>query len=159
MHRFCRYQGFTLVELVMVIAITAVLSFVAVPKFFNNSSFQERAFYDDVLSALRYAQKLAVATNCNIQVVIASNQYSVKRPGASDRSLCKSVSASDYTIAVLQPGTGAAYTGSQTGLGLTTTTLYFSALGTASSSAVITVGASKTITVVKDTGFVYASAF
>lgn len=152
------HHGFTLIELVMVIVIVSILSATALPKFFDTSVFQERAFYDDTLSALRYAQKLAVATNCNVQVVIAGNQFSLKRPGAANRSQCHSTSSADFTTTVVHPGTGVAYTGSQAGVALTSTTIYFNALGMATSDVVISIGTNKTITVVKETGFVYASA-
>ncbi|MEQ1531117.1 MAG: hypothetical protein ABL925_17515, partial [Methylococcales bacterium] len=87
-----------------------------------------------------------------------ATQFALYRPGATDRSQCQSTTAAHFTRIVPHPSTGAAYTGSQSGITLTSTTLYFTALGTASANAVITVGAGKTITVVKDTGFVYASA-
>lgn len=150
-------RGFTLVELVMVIVMLAVVSATALPRFFDFSFFQQRGFFDDTLNALRYAQKLAVASGCNVQFRIAGDQFSLQRPAASDRSLCASTTASDFTQAVPRPGSGeASYQGSQAGVSLADTTLYFNAKGTASSDATITLG-SRQITVVRDTGFIYDS--
>lgn len=61
-------SGFTIVELTIVLVIIAIMAAVALPKFFNMLSFTGRFFYDDVLSSVRYAQKYAVATGCNIEV-------------------------------------------------------------------------------------------
>lgn len=139
----------------MVIVVLGILSANLAPKFFNFSTFQQRGFFDDTLGAIRYAQKLAVATGCNVQVTIAANQYQLKRPGASDRSRCSSTTAGDYTLAVPRPGTGdASYIGSQSGVTLSDATIYFTAKGLASANALITVG-SRGISVVQDTGFVY----
>jgi MSHA pilin protein MshC len=81
----------------------------------------------------------------------------LKRPGASDRSLCSSSTASDFTQVVSRPGSGeSSYQGSQSGVSISNTTLYFNAQGTASTNATITL-ANRQITVVRNTGFVYDS--
>lgn len=150
-------KGFTLIELALIIVILGILASSALPKFFELSGYQQRGFFDDTLNAIRYAQKLAVATGCNVQFSIASNQYTLKRPGASDRSLCSSSTASDFTQVVSRPGSGeSSYQGSQSGVSISNTTLYFNAQGTASANATITL-ANRQITVVRNTGFVYDS--
>lgn len=141
----------------MVIVVLGILAVSAMPKFFNISIFQQRGFFDDTLNAISYAQKLAVATSCNVQVSIAANQFELKRPSAADRSLCRSTSDSDFTSAVMRPGSGESnYQGSLSGISLTDTTLYFYAKGDASADANINVG-SRRITIVGSTGFVYDS--
>jgi len=152
-----RQRGFTLIELIMVIVVLGILAISAIPKFFDVSIFQQRGFFDDTLNAIRYAQKLAVATACNVQVNIASDQFELKRPEATDRSLCRSTSSDDFTQTVMRPGSGeSSYQGSLSGVSLSTTTLSFSAKGSASGDAAINVG-SRQITVVGTTGFVYDS--
>lgn len=54
-------NGFTLVELVGVLTIIGVLAVVAIPRFFDRSTFESRAFSDEVTAFLRYAQKAAIA--------------------------------------------------------------------------------------------------
>lgn len=68
------YKGFTLVELVMTLLLISIVSVTILPRFFATSPFEKRAMVDDVTNALRYAQKLAVATNCQTQFQ-ASNAY------------------------------------------------------------------------------------
>ncbi|MDD2759885.1 MAG: prepilin-type N-terminal cleavage/methylation domain-containing protein [Methylomonas sp.] len=151
-------RGFTLVELVMTLVILGILSATAMPRFFDFSAFRQRAFFDDTLAAVRYAQKLAVATGCNVQFSIAADRFRLMRPGATDRSQCASTAAADFTLDVARPGSGeAVYQGSQTGIAVDSATVYFTAKGLASADLDIAVG-DRRISIVKDTGFVYDSS-
>jgi len=141
--------GFTVIELVMVIALLGTLSATAMPKFFNKNSYSERTLLDDALNAARYAQKLAVATGCPVQLSISSNQYTLSRS-----TLCAN---STYTLAVPHPSSGASdFTGSETSINLTASTspIIFDALGAASADTTISV-ANKCFKIVADTGYIY----
>jgi MSHA pilin protein MshC len=149
-------KGFTVIELVMVIVLLGILSATALPKFFDFSGFQQQAFFDNTLSAVRYAQKLAVASGCKLQVSVSANTYALNSP--ANRSQCAS-SSPVFSTAVRNPGTGdASFTKSETGVTLTSSpaSFTFDALGRASADVLITVGGSKSIAVVRDTGFVYS---
>ncbi|MDP2179503.1 type II secretion system protein [Methylicorpusculum sp.] len=150
--------GFTLVELIMTLVIMSILSLNVIPRFFQLNEYQEKAFFDDTLGAVRYAQKLAIATACNVQVSIVNNQYALHRPDAGDRSQCRSTDSSHFTQTVFHPGSsGQSYTGSQPGMNVSDTVIYFDALGQASNSVEIKLGRKK-MTIVSDTGFVYDSS-
>ena len=72
-------KGFTLIELVVIILLLGVLAAVALPKFFNLSDYRTRVVYDEVAGAVRYAQKLAVASGCEVQVNISGNSYALQQ--------------------------------------------------------------------------------
>jgi MSHA pilin protein MshC len=72
-------NGFTLIELVTTLVIVGILSVVALPRFFDDQAFGERGYVDEVASALRYARKIAVATECEVSVTLTANSYSASQ--------------------------------------------------------------------------------
>jgi len=122
--------GFTLTEIVLALVILGALATMAAPRFFEQSGFDERLFRDDALAALRYAQKLAVATGCQVQVSVASDAYTLVQ-----RSACDSGS---FDRAVAHPGTGAASYTNQAPSGVSFSSdvspIVFDALGRARTS-------------------------
>jgi MSHA pilin protein MshC len=86
-------SGYTIVELVAVIVILAILAAIAGPKFFGTKVFSERGYADEVASAMRYAQKVAVASGCNVQLTITAAGYSAAQQAALGNT-CNSASAS-----------------------------------------------------------------
>ncbi|MDH3645801.1 MAG: prepilin-type N-terminal cleavage/methylation domain-containing protein [Gammaproteobacteria bacterium] len=69
--------GFSLVELVVVMVVIGLLAVVAVPRFFGNTVFEERAYRDEVISALRYARNLAVGSGCPARATLNAASYSL----------------------------------------------------------------------------------
>lgn len=56
-----RGRGFTMVEIVITIAILGLLAAVIGPRFVGRDAFASRGFYDEAQSVVRYAQKTAIA--------------------------------------------------------------------------------------------------
>lgn len=67
--------GFTMVELIACIVIIAILGAVTAPSFFDNQTFAARGFADEVANSLRYAQRVAIASNCGVRVTINAAGY------------------------------------------------------------------------------------
>lgn len=91
--------GFTLVELVVVIALTGVMVAVAVPKFANGDIFETRGDAGLLSSTLRYAQKTAIAQRRNVYVIL-------NNAVPDTVSLCFDTACNQ---AVINPETTAAY--------------------------------------------------
>ena len=144
-----------MVELVIVIVIMGIFASIAAPRFFERNVFDERGYYEDTLAALRYAQKLAVATGCQVQVTITASAYTLKQRVTT-------CTTGAFSRDVFNPGNpGTAYTKTApSGVTLSpATTLIFNGLGQVSgvTTPITLTGTADTrsITVVSETGFVY----
>ncbi len=148
-------KAFTLIELVVTLIIVGLLAAVAVPRFFDLQPFATRGFSDEVVAALRYAHKYAIATGCSVQVTIVPNQYQLLRPAA-----VANCNGGPFGPLVLNPA-GGNFTGTApTGVVLGGPAIVFNALGQvpiaipAPGFVVFTVNATPRIRVYGETGFV-----
>lgn len=73
--------GFTLVELVVVILLIGILSISIAPRFFGVASYENRKVVDELLSALRYSQQLAMNRGGNIELLLSADNFTVQLSG------------------------------------------------------------------------------
>jgi MSHA pilin protein MshC len=79
-----KMRGFTMVELIIVIVITGILAAVVGPRFFDRRVFDERLFFEESLGAVRYGQKLALASGCYIRARVDATGYALSYASACD---------------------------------------------------------------------------
>jgi prepilin-type N-terminal cleavage/methylation domain-containing protein len=70
-------QGFTLIELALVLVIIGILSTFGMPKLLDSTSITLSAQADRMASDLRRVQWMATTGNLSLCVAVTSNQYSV----------------------------------------------------------------------------------
>jgi MSHA pilin protein MshC len=150
-----RGEGFTLVELVVVMTVIGILAVTLGPRFFTQSVFSQRGYADELASALRFAQKAAVSSECPTRLTLTATTYVATQQVASGNS-CNSSDATGWSTPVI----GADGTAIQGSAPASTTVspigIYqFDDQGRLSSGQgnTLTIGA-RTITIVPGTGFV-----
>jgi MSHA pilin protein MshC len=152
-----RQDGFTLVELVLVIVILGVIAVYAAPRF-NRDAFDAAAAADELTEAIRYTQEMAMTHSGydedgdgnldNYRITISASGYTV--------TLVDSNSSSNVRNPVTK---GASYTESWSGISLSpTTTINFDSRGRPDLGADATItltagGDTETVVVEQTTGF------
>ena len=86
----------------MIVIIGIVAAF-AVPRFFDNQTFSQRGYYEELAAALKYSQKLAVASGCPVRVVINAAGYSARQQ-AVQAGTCNLADATWATSVALADG-------------------------------------------------------
>ena len=77
-----RARGFTLTELIIILVIVGALAVFAAPRL-DVTGFDDYSFEQELKSALRYAQKAAVSSRCEVEVAF-NDGYAVSYTGEPD---------------------------------------------------------------------------
>lgn len=145
--------GFSLIELIVVIVLMAILIGVAAPRFFGRGDFEAPAFAQELASAARYAQKLAVVSGCPVNLTVTAASYALYQPQETT-PVCTGTLT--MTLAVKHPATGNSFSGTApTGIALggTLGTVTFSAAGLPNAPASYAVG-DLDVTIAANSGYV-----
>lgn len=141
-------EGHTLVELVMVIVLLGIVSVAVVPRWFNRADFDARGYFDQLISAARYAHKLALVSNCEVRLTINAGSFTLEQP--SSAAQCGSP-ATWQTVSL--PAQDPPYN-APAGITATAAIITFDAAGLASANQTITVGGTHSFQVHAATGYV-----
>jgi len=160
----CKKHGFTLIEMTLTLVILGILAAVSLPKFFNQDTFDERFFHDDLISAVRYAQRLAIGSGCAVSLSVSGSGFSLLQDSNCD------LSSPSYSLTVNRPSDSIAFSNADVPADLTITSsdsvFYFlpsggavDGTGTSVGSASISLagGITRIIYIEGDTGYAYSS--
>ena len=147
-------HGFTLTELVVVIVVAGILAATVLPRFAGNHGFEERGFRDETASALRFAQKSAIAARRTVCATFGSTQVSFRISTNFGAANCTtgSVLAGPKGGALVVTATGSA------SYSPVPSAIIFDATGRPGGQATITLSAlpaSLGVTVEAETGYVH----
>lgn len=152
-----KHAGFTLMELLAIVSLLAILSAVAFARL-NVTPFREAGFDQELRSAIRFAQKFAMTSGCDVQVVVDTTGYALNLSSAAATAIppCPMGGTVAFDTPLRNPATGGPYSGTPSGGVSVTGSLSFvyDRQGRPSAGGQVDVGSS-TITVEPDTGFVY----
>ena len=115
-------------ELIIVILLLGILSVFALGRLFDQDQFAAKGFFDDTVNAVRFAQKLAISTGCDVRVLTTASSFALhQRPGCT---------GAGFTIPVRNPGNrnnNYQNLSLPSGFTLTAGTIIFNARGTVTS--------------------------
>ena len=87
--------GFSLIELLTVVLLLGILGIVALGRLTDQNQVAARGFFDDTVNAVRFAQKLALSSGCDVRVITTASSYQLRQS-----STCI---ADDFTDPVVNP--------------------------------------------------------
>jgi MSHA pilin protein MshC len=152
--RLTRPGGYTLVELVVVMSVAGVLAAYIAPRFWNQQSFSDRGYVDELASALRSTQKAAVISGCPAELTLQASSYSAAQQAASGNT-CNTADTSWSTPLIAADGSAIQDSAPANTSVSPTGTFQFDTQGrlTSNPGTTITVG-THTITLVPGTGLI-----
>jgi MSHA pilin protein MshC len=139
MQRNQQQHGFTLIELVTVITILGLIAVAVVPRFTTTSSFETRTAQDQLISAIRQAQQLAMnkAVSANVQLQTDSANHRIR-------------------ISYDEGGTQTIDTSITDNIGLTVTTIGFLKSGDVNTATTIAISPGSRQVCIEATGYAHS---
>lgn len=142
-------NGFTMVELVVVISVVGLLAAIITPRLIGTDAFASRGFYDEATAVIRFAHKTAIAWRRSVFVCVTAGNVSAH-------------SAAGCATVLPHPVTGGTLSvNAPSGVSLSPVTLSFDGLGRPSAATTIVLTSTiagdpaRQIVVEAETGYVH----
>jgi len=90
-------NGFTLIELIMVILVLSILSAVTISKFPDTAIYDQRYFVDETISSIKFAAKKAKSSGCPVRLALTSNSYNVSIDPACSTNFTQTLTLQDQS--------------------------------------------------------------
>ncbi len=144
--------GFTLIELIAVLMLTAILSIVILPRMANQTTFDTRGFLDTTRATLQHARRVAIAQRRTVCGTFATGSLTFAQNSASGAASCD-LPVPDPTgsgVLALTPPKGVS-------LDVSPADFKFDGLGRPSGVVTITIGGDvvRTLTIEAESGYVH----
>lgn len=97
--------GWTLPELIVVLAIVSIVAAVAVPRFFDQNVFRERAYAMELAAAARLARSIAVSGACPVRLIIDNGGFRARQPPAAGTHCASAASGFSRNVVRLDGST------------------------------------------------------
>ncbi len=62
------------------LVILGIVAAVAAPRLFDMGAFNERGYADEIGASLRYARRIAIASDCNVRLTVTAAGYNTTQP-------------------------------------------------------------------------------
>jgi MSHA pilin protein MshC len=147
-----KFDGFTLLELLSIILLLGILSAVVFSRL-DIDPFRTIGFEQELRSALRFAQKFAIVSGCEVEVDVNSAGYALRV--RDDAAVNGCLAAAQAFSTLLNNPTGGAFTAAPpSGVTVGAANFIYDRQGRPSAGVNINVGA-QTIAVEPGTGYVH----
>ena len=137
-----REAGFTLIELVVVLLLAAILAAIVLPNL-NLDNFRQIGGVQQATAAVRFAQKQAIVSGCQVDVFISGNNCTLNWNGCTSASLPNPQTGNNNFCLNSNPGVSPAVSFS------------FNNIGAPSAGQSINFANGRTLIVEPNTGFIY----
>ncbi len=137
-----KQMGFTMIELVISIALIGILAFVVVSRFSNVQSFQGDANYDQIKFLLKTGQQTAISQKRNIYPIFNSGELSLCYVNTNPCTSKLSIGNKNYVVNIDSAN-------------LTIPAFYFNLKGNTDGGKLTIVVSGKNLYIEEETGFIH----